>query len=151
MLGVTMLIAKLDHPVAKKFPTAIFSPKLLISKYKWVHTQTDLGCNFEVLQKKFTRPPWSNPLKKDCWRHEGVDNPKCISLTVKVGTRKWTSLTVMVAGLMGENSDEFWWLELDFYRYQPLLVQFKVAQDMEFGLWIARRGLMDWSIAGPHL
>ncbi len=61
-----------------------------------------------MLQKNFTRPPGSNPLKKVCWRGEGVDNQKCISLPVQVETCKWSSLTVMVAGLMGENSDDLW-------------------------------------------
>jgi hypothetical protein len=79
-----------------------------MSKYKWVHTQTDLGCNFEVLQKNFTRPPGSNPLKKVSWCGEGVANQKCISLMVKVETHEWSSLTVMVAGLMGDNSDDLW-------------------------------------------
>jgi hypothetical protein len=80
-----------------------------MSKYKWVHTQTDLACNFEVLQKEFHTPPWIQPTQESLltWC-EGVDNQKCISLTVKVETRKWASLTVMVAGLMGENSDDLW-------------------------------------------
>jgi hypothetical protein len=77
---------------------------------KWVHTQTDLGCNFEVLQKNFTRSPGSNPLKKVFVGLVKVLTTKNvrISLTVKVETRKWTSLTAMVAGLMGENSDDLW-------------------------------------------
>jgi hypothetical protein len=48
-----------------------------MSKYKWVHTQTDLGCNFEVLQKNFTRSPWIQPTQESfCWPGEGVDNQK---------------------------------------------------------------------------
>jgi len=61
-----------------------------------------------VLQKKFHTPPWIQPTQESLWRGEGVDNRRCISLTVEVETRKWSSLTVMVAGLRGENSDDLW-------------------------------------------
>ncbi len=109
-----MLTPKLDHPrLQGNFQLPLFH-KLLMSKYKWVHTQTDLGCNFEVLQKNVTQPPVSNPFKKVCWHGEGVDNQKCISVRVKVEICKWTSLTVMVAGLMQENSDDLWLLKFDF-------------------------------------